>query len=104
MPRNEQQTRKDLIEPALAAAGWQWEREVLIGPGRVNLTDEQMYDESQKLVVDYVLRLWRMPVAVLEAKAENIAAADAMQQDSRYANRLGLHQSPSCSCASLCSP
>lgn len=90
MPRNEQQTRKDLIEPALEAAGWNWEREVMIGPGRVNLTGEQMYDESQKLIVDYVLRVWRMPLAVLEAKAEDIAATDGMQQGSRYANRLGL--------------
>lgn len=38
MPRNEQQTSKDLIEPALEAAGWHWECEVMIGPGRVNLT------------------------------------------------------------------
>ena len=65
MSRNEQQTRKDLIEPALEAAGWHWEREVMIGPGRVNLTGEQMYDESQKLIVDYVLRIWRMGDAFL---------------------------------------
>lgn len=38
MPRNEHQTRKDLIEPALEATGWHWEREVLIGPVRLNLT------------------------------------------------------------------
>lgn len=90
MPRNEQQTRKDLIEPALGAVGWHREREVLIGPGRVNLTGEQMYDESQKLIVDYVLRVWRMPLAVLEAKAEDFPASDGMQQGSRYAQRLGL--------------
>lgn len=40
MPRNEQQTRKDLIDPALEAAGWNWEREVVIWPGRVNLSGE----------------------------------------------------------------
>lgn len=90
MSRNEQQTRKDLIEPALEAAGWHWEREVLIGPGRVNLTGEQMYDESQKLIVDYVLRVWRMPLAILEAKSDNVPASDGVQQGSRYANRLGL--------------
>src|SRR5574337_256152 len=87
MSRDEQQTGKDLIEPALEAAGWHWEREVLIGPGRVNLTGEQMYDASQKLLVDYVLRVWRMPLAVLEAKAEGIPVADGVQQGSRYANR-----------------
>lgn len=90
MSRNEQQTRKELIDPALAAAGWNWDHDVLIGPGRVNLTGEHMYDESQKLIVDYVLRVWRMPLAVLEAKAEGAPAADGMQQGSRYAQRLGL--------------
>ena len=90
MSRNEQETCRDLIEPALASAGWNFERQVLIGPGRVNLTGERMYDDSQNLLVDYVLRLWRMPLAVLEAKAESTPAADGMQQGSRYAQRLGL--------------
>lgn len=90
MSRNEATTCRDLIEPALEAAGWSFDRQVVIGPGRVNLTGERMYDDRQKIVADYVLRLWDMPLAVLEAKAETEAAADGMQQGSRYANRLGL--------------
>ncbi len=93
MPRNENQTCRELIEPALKNAGWAWEREVVIGPGRVNLAGESMYDETQQIVADYVLRYSSMPLAILEAKAEDEAAADGMQQGSRYANRLGLRYS-----------
>lgn len=90
MNRNEEQTRRELIEPALTLAEWKWDREVVIGPGRVNLTGESMYDNSQRIVADYVLRLWSMPLAVLEAKAEAKTAVSGVQQGSRYADRLGL--------------
>ena len=90
MIRNEKQTCRDLIEPALRTAGWGWDTEVELGPGRVNLTGDTMYDASQRIVADYVLRLWRMPLAILEAKAEGNPASDGMQQGSRYAERLGL--------------
>jgi type I restriction enzyme R subunit len=56
----------------------------------VNLSGGNMYDDTQRLVVDYLLRLGPLPLAVLEAKAETEAAADGMQQGSRYANRLSL--------------
>jgi len=42
--RNEAQTCRDLIEPALIAAGWQLERQLRIAPGRVNITGDAMYD------------------------------------------------------------
>lgn len=90
MSRNEKQTCRELIEPALKEAGWGWDAQVEIGPGRVNLTGASMYDDSQKVIADYVLRLWKMPLAILEAKCEAEDAADGMQQASRYAQRLGL--------------
>lgn len=90
MSLNETQTCKDLIQPALKNAGWQWEREVIIGPGRVNITGEAMYDETQAIIADYVLRYRGLPLAVLEAKAETSSAADGMQQGSRYARRLNI--------------
>ena len=90
MSRNEDRTCRELIEPALKKAGWEWDREVVIGPGRVNLTGESMYDSSQRIIADYVLRLSQMPLAILEAKAEARTAPDGMQQGSRYAGRLGL--------------
>ncbi len=90
MSRNEKQTCRDLIEPAVADAGWNSDAQVEIGPGPVNLTGEAMYDPSQRIVADYLLKLWRMPLAVLEAKPEGEPASNGMQQASRYALRLGL--------------
>jgi type I restriction enzyme R subunit len=90
MSRNEATTCREVIEPALAEAKWVFDSQVVIGPGRVNLTGDRMYDETQKIIADYVLRLWSMPLVVLEAKAEGESAADGMQQGSRYARRLGL--------------
>jgi type I restriction enzyme R subunit len=88
MSRNEAQTCRELIEPALVRAGWQLERELRIGPGRVNITGEAMYDESQAIIADYQLRYRGIPLVILEAKAEGLSAADGMQQASRYARRL----------------
>ena len=93
MSRNEKQTCNELISPALTAAGWAWDREVIIGPGRVNLTGESMYDDSQQIVADYLLRYHNLPLAILEAKAEGIDAADGIQQGSRYAGRLDIRYS-----------
>jgi type I restriction enzyme R subunit len=88
MPRNETQTCRELIEPVLESAGWQFVRELRIGPGRVNITGEAMYDESQAIIADYQLRHRGIPLVILEAKAEGLSAADGMQQASRYARRL----------------
>lgn len=89
--RNERATCKELIEPALTQVGWDWEKQLRIGPGRVNLTGdspESMYDETQSIIADYLLRYRGIPLAILEAKAETESAADGMQQASRYARRL----------------
>jgi hypothetical protein len=69
-------TYRELIEPALQQASWSWDRRIVIGPGQVNIAGGSMYDDSQQLIADYLLRFWQMPLAVLEAKAENNAAAD----------------------------
>ena len=89
--RNERTTCKELIEPALTRAGWDWEEQLRIGPGRVNLTGdstESMYDETQAIIADYLLRYRSIPLAILEAKTESESAANGMQQASRYASRL----------------
>ena len=88
MPRNERTTCREVIEPLLSGAGWDWDEQLRIGPGRVNITGDSMYDESQAIVADYLLRYRGIPLAILEAKAESESAADGMQQASRYARRL----------------
>lgn len=90
MSRNETQTCRELIEPALRNAGWTWDRELIIGPGQVNISGGAMYDETNCLRADYLLRFGQLPLAVLEAKAESQDAADGMQQGSHYAKRLGI--------------
>lgn len=90
MARNERQTCKDLIEPRLAGLGWSWQEQLRIGSGRVNLTGGSMYDETQFVIADYLLRFKGLPLAIVEAKAEAESAADGMQQASRYARRLSL--------------
>lgn len=90
MARNERLTCKELIEPRLAVLGWAWQEQLRIGPGRVNLTGDSMYDETQSIIADYLLRYKGVPLAILEAKAESESAADGMQQASRYARRLSL--------------
>lgn len=88
MARNERTTCKQLIEPALTQAGWEWKEQLRIGPGRVNITGESMYDETQEIIADYLLLYRGIPLTILEAKAEAESAADGMQQASRYARRL----------------
>lgn len=90
MARNERLTCKELIEPSLAAFGWAWQEQLRIGPGRVNMTGDAMYDETQWIIADYLLRYKGVPLAILEAKSEGESAADGMQQASRYARRLSL--------------
>ncbi|SDZ17659.1 type I restriction enzyme, R subunit [Lysobacter sp. yr284] len=90
MTRNERLTCKEVIEPQLAALGWALQEQLRIGPGRVNLTGEAMYDETQSIIADYLLRFKGVPLAIVEAKSEAESAADGMQQASRYARRLSL--------------
>ena len=90
MARNEKSTCKELIEPRLTGLGWDLQEQLHIGPGRVNLTGDAMYDETQSIIADYLLRYKGVPLAILEAKAETESAADGMQQASRYARRLSL--------------
>jgi len=90
MARNERLTCKELIEPRLSALGWTWQEQLRIGPGRVNLTGDAMYDETQSIIADYLLRYRGVPLAIVEAKSESESAADGMQQASRYARRLSL--------------
>lgn len=96
MPLNERETCKQLIEPALDPLGWEYERELRIGPGRVNFvgdSGDSMYDPTQAIIADYLLRYRGIPLAILESKAEAEYAEDGMQQASRYADRLMIRYS-----------
>src|SRR5437763_1944719 len=94
MPRTEAETRIQLIDPALAAAGWQdelIEREYLYRRGQVRLIGEEtVRDEAQ--YVDYILRdrPLGLPLAVLEAKDEDHSPGAGLQQGIAYAQDLAV--------------
>ena len=87
--RNEAETRAELIDPALAAAGWgivegsRIRREHitlgrLIGGGK----------RGQKDTADYVLVYKNQKLAVIEAKKESLPVTEGLGQAKRYADRL----------------
>lgn len=96
MPLNEKETCKQLIEPKLELLGWDFEGQLRIGPGRVNFTGDgadSMYDPTQAIIADYLLRYRGVPLGILEAKSEAEDAEDGVQQASRYADRLMIRHS-----------
>lgn len=89
MSRNEAETRAELIDPALAEAGWgrvagsRVRREVitlgrLIGAGRRGDQD----------IADYVLIHKDRKLAVIEAKKESLGVTEGLGQAKRYAEKL----------------
>lgn len=90
MSRNEAQTRLDLIDPVIRAAGWgvvdgsriSVEHKItegrLVGSGR----------RAQPLSADYVLIYRNKKLAVIEAKAEKYPVSEGRPQAIEYAERL----------------
>lgn len=91
--RNEAETCRDLIVPALRRTGW---TEALIReqyPLRASriLTSGGVSRELEDGRADFVLEVVPgLPVAVLEAKAEGEDAAHGLQQSIRYAEQLDV--------------
>jgi len=96
---NEADTRANLIEPQLRAAGWTdrgvtrefyYQRDREYAPGRVILVGNETRRGTPRRV-DYLLRLTDgFEMAVVEAKAEGESAETALDQAKRYAHELGL--------------
>ena len=87
--RNEAETRAELIDPALRDAGWgvvegsRVRREIL-APGRLLVDGRRETSEF----ADYVLVYKGHKLAVLEAKKEDLAPTEGVDQAKRYAERL----------------
>lgn len=96
---NEADTRANLIEPQLQAAGWTdrevtrefyYQRDRVYAPGRVILVGNETRRGTPRRV-DYLLRLTDgFEIAVVEAKAEEESAETALDQAKGYARELGL--------------
>jgi type I restriction enzyme R subunit len=99
MARNEADTRAQLIDPKLKAAGWSdslitrehfYRRDQRYTAGRIYLVgDDARRREPRR--VDYLLRYTdAFPIAVVEAKDEAQTANAGLEQAKRYARELGL--------------
>lgn len=86
---NEAETRAELIDPALKAAGWgvvdgsRVRREV-IAPGRLMGGGRR----GKQDIADYVLIYRGQKLAVIEAKKRSLPATEGLGQAKRYAERL----------------
>ncbi len=88
---NEAETRAELIDPALAAAGWgvvedSRIRREHICPGRIQLGGRR----SKPLSADYVLVYRGRKLAALEAKSDEKEVGEGVGQAKDYAARLNL--------------
>ncbi|MGB5596228.1 MAG: DEAD/DEAH box helicase family protein [Crocosphaera sp.] len=92
--RNEAETRAELIDPALHAAGWgvveesRIRREV-IAPGRLIGGGKR----AKAKYADYVLIYRNQKLAIIEAKAENLPYTEGVQQAKEYGDRLQVRYS-----------
>jgi type I restriction enzyme R subunit len=89
---NESETRAELIDPALKAAGWgvvegsRIRREYSITLGRI----ESHGRRGKPLTADYVLEYRNTKVAVVEAKALNEELTEGVAQAKNYAEKLSI--------------
>jgi type I restriction enzyme R subunit len=89
---NEAETRAELIDPALKAAGWgvvegsRIRREYLISPGRI----EGRGRRAKPLKADYVLEYRNTKLAVVEAKADTEEVSEGVGQAKDYAGKLAV--------------
>lgn len=89
MPRNEAETRAELIDPQLVEQGWtgqhcQIHREHTIRAGRILPGGRREYTKP----ADYVLSFKGRKIAVIEAKAEDAYYTKGVGQAKEYAQKL----------------
>ena len=92
MTMNEADTRANLIEPQLAAAGWgvvagsRIQREYHINAGEIKAGGYR----GNKMIADFVLTYNNRKLAVIEAKSDEIAVTEGVAQAKLYAQKLDL--------------
>jgi type I restriction enzyme R subunit len=92
---NESETRAELIDPALAAAGWgvvsgsRIRREYRISPGRI----EGRGRPRSVVTADYILEYRNTKLAVVEAKAKSEPVSQGVAQAKHYAGKLSIRHS-----------
>jgi type I restriction enzyme, R subunit len=90
MSRNEAQTRYDLIDPAIKAAGWGYVESSRVVPEHP-ITQGRLVGGGRRakpLSADYVLIYRNKKLAIIEAKAEKYHVSEGRPQAIEYAERL----------------
>jgi len=89
----EAQTRKDLIDPKLADAGWDTSNQDIkviceypIAPGKIEGHGRKRNPKS----ADYVLEYKGRKLAVIEAKSEDLSVSEGVMQAKEYALKLNV--------------
>lgn len=87
---NEADTRANLIDPVLHAAGWQGpafvHREYVFTDGRKLIGNKR----GEQLKADYLLKMNNVRLAFIEAKAEHLSPTEGLEQVKNYGLKLGL--------------
>ena len=89
---NEAETRAELIDPLLVAAGWgvvddsRIRREYSITPGRIDGAGKR----GKSLTADYVLAYRNCQLAVVEAKPDTAPLTEGVAQAKDYADKLQI--------------
>ena len=76
------------IEQALSNAGWTFDREALIAPGRYKLTGDSIRERTSR--ADFLLRHHGQLLAVVEVVSDSVNLAAAMVQAATYARQINL--------------
>ena len=92
---NEADTRAELIDKQLEAAGWITSAETGVRVRReFNITDGEIRSSgirTGKLIADYVLEYNNIKFAVVEAKSNELDVGEGVAQAKLYAQKLRLH-------------
>jgi type I restriction enzyme R subunit len=90
---NEAQTRAELIDPALKAAGWGVvEGSQILREEKAQITDGRLQTggRSKAERADYILAYKGIKLAVVEAKSNEFAVGEGVMQAKKYAQKLQL--------------
>ena len=88
MSLDKQNHLRNQIEQALANAGWEFEREAIVVPGRFRITGDDQRERVGRM--DYLLRFQGISLAVVEVKRGTLDLRAASEQATAYAHRAGL--------------
>ena len=94
---NEADTRAELIDKQLEAAGWITSAETGVRVRReFNINDGEIRASgirTGRLIADYILEYQNIKLAVVEAKSDELDVSEGVAQAKLYAQKLRLHSS-----------